>query len=176
MSKPDDPSLSAASSPAAPSPSLTHLDENGEARMVDIGEKDDSTRIAVAQSTMRASARTISAIFDSELKKGDALAVARIAGIMGAKKTPELIPLCHPISIGKVEIDIKRTGDTSLRITARVKCTGKTGVEMEALTAAGIAALAIYDMAKSMDREMEISDIRLLEKSGGKSGDFKRKT
>lgn len=153
---------------------LTHLNRKGEAHMVDIAAKNITRREAVAQGTISGRKATLDAIFAQDLKKGDALATARIAGIMGAKKTPDLIPLCHPIALNKVEVDIERVSPTSARIKALARCEGKTGVEMEALTAVSVAALALYDMAKAIDREMIISDIMLTAKSGGKSGDFAR--
>ncbi len=144
--------------------------------MVDISAKTPSKRVAIAQGVIKGSAATIAAIFDDDLKKGDALAVARIAGIMGAKKTPDLIPLCHPISLSHVEIEILQLDEAKIQIIAKAETVGNTGVEMEALTAVSITCLTIYDMAKSMDKAMEISEIKLLKKSGGKSGDFKRET
>ncbi|VAW24426.1 Cyclic pyranopterin monophosphate synthase accessory protein [hydrothermal vent metagenome] len=153
---------------------LTHLNERSEAHMVDISAKPASKRVAIAQGVITGSPATISAIFDDDLKKGDALAVARIAGIMGAKKTPDLIPLCHPISLSHVEIEISQMDEVKINIIAKAETVGNTGVEMEALTAVSIACLTIYDMAKSMDKAMEIGEIKLLKKSGGKSGDFER--
>lgn len=156
------------------SKSLTHVNNRGEAHIVDIGDKKVTKRKAVAQAIVSAQQTTIDALFENSLKKGDALATARIAGIMAAKKTSELIPLCHPIALTHVEITIERLNPTYLRILATAETADKTGVEMEAFTAASTAALTIYDMAKAIDRGMIISDIMLLEKSGGKSGDFKR--
>lgn len=153
---------------------LTHLNERGEAHIVDIGDKASTKRRAVAQARVIAQSATITAIMGGRLKKGDALAVARIAGIMAAKKTAELIPLCHPIPLTKVSVDISAEGDTAIRIEATAETTGQTGVEMEALVAASTAALTLYDMAKAIDRAMVVTDICLLEKSGGKSGDFTR--
>jgi cyclic pyranopterin monophosphate synthase len=152
---------------------LTHLDERGEARMVDIGGKAATRRRAVARARLEAQPETVAAIQGGELKKGDALAVARVAGIMAAKKTSELIPLCHPIALSKVTVEIEGAGDW-LQVLATAETTGPTGVEMEALTAASVAALTLYDMAKGMDRGMRIASIELVEKSGGKSGDFRR--
>lgn len=152
---------------------LTHLNERGEARIVDIGDKPATHRRAVARARLEASAETIEAILGGTLKKGDALAVARVAGIMAAKKTSDLIPLCHPIALTSVTVDIAADGP-ALAITASAETTGPTGVEMEALTAASVAALTLYDMAKAMDRGMRITNVELVEKSGGKSGDFKR--
>jgi len=152
---------------------LTHLDERGEARMVDVGDKPATRRRAVARARLEALPATVSAILGGDLKKGDALAVARVAGIMAAKKTAELIPLCHPIALSKVTVEISG-GTDWLEVVAAAETTGPTGVEMEALTAASVAALTLYDMAKAMDRAMRISGVELVEKSGGKSGDFRR--
>jgi cyclic pyranopterin phosphate synthase len=154
-------------------PGLTHLNEKGEAHMVDVGGKASTKRRAVARARLEASPETIAAIIGGTLHKGDALAVARVAGIMAAKKTSELIPLCHPVALSSVGIDIVPDGD-ALAITATVETTGPTGVEMEALTAATVAALTLYDMAKSLDRAMTIAAVQLVEKSGGKSGDWTR--
>lgn len=153
---------------------LTHLNEKGEARIVDIGDKAVTRRRAVAQARLIGQAGTIEAIMGGALKKGDALAVARIAGIMAAKKTAELIPLCHPIPLTKVSVEIEAEGSQAILIRATAETTGQTGVEMEALVAASTAGLTLYDMAKAIDRAMTITDICLLEKSGGKSGDFSR--
>ncbi len=154
---------------------LTHLNKRGEAHMVDVGGKENTKRCAVAQTVLSGQPETIAAIMADGLKKGDALATARIAGIMGAKKTSELIPLCHPISLSHVEVNISQGGSDSILIVATAETTGQTGVEMEALSAAATAALTLYDMAKAIDRGMVISNLCLMEKSGGKSGDFKRK-
>lgn len=153
---------------------LTHLNERGEAHIVDIGDKAVTRRRAVAQARISGQAETIAVILAGGLKKGDALAVARIAGIMAAKKTSDLIPLCHPIALTKVSVDIEEDGADAIRIVATAETTGQTGIEMEALVAASTAALTLYDMAKAIDRGMIISDICLVEKSGGKSGDFVR--
>lgn len=153
---------------------LTHLDAKGQAHIVDIGEKAITRRRAVAQARLTGEAETISTIMGGTLQKGDALAVARIAGIMAAKKTAELIPLCHPIPLTKVSVDIERDGDAAILILATAETTGQTGVEMEALVAASTAALTLYDMAKAIDRAMVVTDMCLVEKSGGKSGDFRR--
>lgn len=153
---------------------LTHLNEKGEAHIVDIGDKAVTRRRAVAQARISGQANTIATILGGGLKKGDALAVARIAGIMAAKKTSELIPLCHPIPLTKVGVEIEGDGPASILIRAVAETTGQTGVEMEALTAASVTALTLYDMAKAIDRAMVISDLCLVEKSGGKSGDFVR--
>lgn len=152
---------------------LTHLNERGEAHIVDIGGKDVTARRAVARARIEALPATVEAIAGGTLKKGDALAVARIAGIMAAKKTSELIPLCHPIALNRVEVDIAVV-DGQLVITATAETSDRTGVEMEAMTAASVAALTLYDMAKGIDRGMRISTVELLEKSGGKSGDYRR--
>jgi cyclic pyranopterin phosphate synthase len=152
---------------------LTHLNERGEARIVDIGDKAATRRRAVAEARLVAQAETIAAIVGGSLKKGDAIAVARVAGIMAAKKTAELIPLCHPIPLTSVTVDIAPDG-ADLLVTATAETTGQTGVEMEALTAASVAALTLYDMAKAMDRAMRIERIELVAKSGGKSGDYSR--
>ena len=152
---------------------LTHLNQKGEAHIVDVGGKDITMRRAVARATLEAKRETIAAIAGGELKKGDALAVARIAGIMAAKKTSDLIPLCHPIALNKVDVDITADGGL-ITILATVETNDRTGVEMEAMTAASVAALTLYDMAKGIDRAMRITTVELVEKSGGKSGDFRR--
>jgi cyclic pyranopterin monophosphate synthase len=152
---------------------LTHLNERGEAHIVDIGGKAVTARRAVARATLEAKPTTVTAILGGSLKKGDALAVARIAGIMAAKKTSELIPLCHPIALNKVEVEIEGA-DGTLTVTAMAETSDRTGVEMEAMTAASVAALTLYDMAKGIDRGMRISAVELMEKSGGKSGTYKR--
>jgi cyclic pyranopterin phosphate synthase len=152
---------------------LTHLNQKGEAHIVDVGGKDITARRAVARATLEAKRETIAAIAGGELKKGDALAVARIAGIMAAKKTSDLIPLCHPIALNKVDVDITADGGL-ITILATVETNDRTGVEMEAMTAASVAALTLYDMAKGIDRAMRIMTVELAEKSGGKSGDFRR--
>ena len=152
---------------------LTHLNETGEAHIVDVGQKPITARRAVARARLEARPETVAAIAGGTLNKGDALAVARIAGIMAAKKTSELIPLCHPIALNKVEVAIEAAG-TQITITATAETNDRTGVEMEAMTAASVAALTLYDMAKSIDRAMRISTVELVEKSGGKSGDFRR--
>lgn len=154
---------------------LTHLDTDGNARIVDVGHKSVTRRRAIARSRLEAEVETISAILGGKLKKGDALAVARIAGIMAAKRTADLIPLCHPLALTSVTVDIVPTPERdALIITAAAETTDRTGVEMEALTAASVAALTLYDMAKSMDRAMRIAAVELVQKSGGKSGDFRR--
>jgi cyclic pyranopterin phosphate synthase len=152
---------------------LTHLNAAGEAHMVDVGGKNVTRRRAVATARLEASAETIDLIVGGRLKKGDAIAVARVAGIMAAKNTAGLIPLCHPIPLTSTSVDIVPDG-TTLLVTATAETTAQTGVEMEALTAASVAALTLYDMAKSHERGMRISAGQLEEKSGGKSGDFRR--
>jgi len=154
--------------------SLTHLGAQGEANMVDVGAKAETERTAIAEGTVMMRPETLELIRQGNARKGDVIATARIAGIMAAKKTSELIPLCHPLLLTKVAVEIE-PDDTlpGLRVTALARVTGKTGVEMEALTAASLACLTIYDMAKAVDREMVIGGIRLVEKTGGKSGDFK---
>ncbi|OAM75722.1 cyclic pyranopterin monophosphate synthase MoaC [Devosia elaeis] len=153
---------------------LTHLNDKGEAHIVDIGDKAVTHRRAVAQARLSGRKETIATILAGGLKKGDALAVARIAGIMAAKKTSELIPLCHPLPLTKVSVDIEGDGESAILVRVTAETNGQTGVEMEALVAASTTALTLYDMAKAIDRAMVISDICLLEKSGGKSGDFVR--
>jgi cyclic pyranopterin monophosphate synthase len=148
---------------------LTHLDESGAAHMVDVSAKADTVREAVAEGRITMSAGALAAIREGSAKKGDVLATARIAGIMAAKKTAELIPLCHPLMLSKVSVDFAFEND-GIRATALVRLTGQTGVEMEAMTAASVALLTIYDMAKALDKGMVISGVRLLSKSGGKSG------
>ena len=148
---------------------LTHLNTSGEAHMVDVSDKADTNRTAIAQSQVELTPVIIAAITDSSLPKGDLYATARIAGIQAAKKTSDLIPLCHPLPLSKVTLDIELQGN-SLVITALCKTTGKTGVEMEALTAASVAALTVYDMCKGLDKGMVISQTKLMEKTGGKSG------
>ncbi len=152
---------------------LTHLDESGAANMVDVGEKAVTERVAVAEGCVRMSAETLALILEGTAKKGDVISTARIAGIMAAKKTSDLIPLCHPLMLTKVAIDIDADSALpGLRVKATAKLSGKTGVEMEALTAVSVACLTIYDMAKAADKAMVIGDIRLVHKSGGKSGDY----
>jgi cyclic pyranopterin phosphate synthase len=151
---------------------LSHIDENGSARMINVGHKPDTERIAIAKGEVLMRKETLSLIQAGTLKKGDVLTVAQLAGIMGAKRTFELIPLCHPISLSHVELQLKLDPDLpGVCITATTRTLAKTGVEMEALTAVSIAALAIYDMAKSVDKSMHIQNIRLVEKRGGQSGD-----
>ena len=155
---------------------LSHLDEQGRAKMVDVSDKDTTSRIAVARGSIHMRAETLKLILHDKIEKGDVFAVARVAGIMAAKKTSELIPMCHPLNITSVEIDLM-PGDNPARvdIEASVRVSGKTGVEMEAMTAVSVAGLTIYDMCKAVDREMSMGEIRLVKKSGGKSGTFIRK-
>lgn len=152
---------------------LTHLNEKGEAHIVDIGDKAATKRRAVARARLEAKPETVAAIMGGGLDKGDALAVARVAGIMAAKKTSELIPLCHPIPLTKVSVDVAEVAG-AIEIVAAAETTGQTGVEMEALTAASVAALTLYDMAKGIDRGMRIATVELVEKTGGKSGTYRR--
>ena len=156
---------------------LTHLDERGAARMVDVAAKPITHRRAVAEALVRMRPETLSMIVEGRTPKGDVFAVARIAGVQAAKRTSELIPLCHPLPLTSVTVDLanEETADeATVRITAAAETDGKTGVEMEALTAASVAALALYDMCKAVDRGMEVSSVRLLEKSGGASGTWTR--
>ena len=155
---------------------LSHLNSSGEARMVDTTQKGDTVRQAVARGRVTMKPGTLEQVKSASLKKGDVLAVARVAGIMAAKKTPDLIPLCHPILIDDIAIDFDLSGDDSIAIAATAKSTGKTGVEMEALVAASVSALTIYDMCKSVDKDMTITDIYLESKTGGKSGTYRRRT
>ena len=153
---------------------LTHIDASGEAHMVDVGNKAETVRIATAEGYVAMKPETLALIREGNAKKGDVIGTARLAGIMAAKQTANLIPLCHPLMLTKVTVNITEDATLpGLRVTATAKLTGRTGVEMEALTAVSIACLTIYDMAKAADRTMEIGGIRLLEKSGGKSGDFR---
>ncbi len=150
---------------------LTHIDEAGAARMVDVSDKAETAREATAKGRVTMRAETLALIAGGLAKKGDVLAVARLAGIMAAKRTAELIPLCHPLPISAVNVDLTLT-ETAVDIAATVRTTGRTGVEMEALTAVSVAALTVYDMVKAADRGMTIEAIRVVQKSGGKSGDF----
>ena len=155
---------------------LSHLDEQGRAKMVDVSDKDITSRIAVARGTIHMRAETLALILANKVEKGDVFSVARVAGIMAAKKTSELIPMCHPLNITSVEIDLTPAENPArVEIEASVRVSGKTGVEMEAMTAVAVAGLTIYDMCKAVDREMSIGEIRLVKKSGGKSGTFLRK-
>ncbi|WP_137392358.1 cyclic pyranopterin monophosphate synthase MoaC [Rhodoligotrophos defluvii] len=155
-------------------PRLTHLDEKGEARMVDVSDKAVTTRVATAAGSVWMKPETLDLILSGEIQKGDVLATARIAGIMAAKRTHELIPLCHPLAITKAEVTLTPDSNASrIDVTATVKVDGKTGVEMEALTAVSVACLTLYDMCKAVDRAMRIGDIRVVEKTGGKSGPYR---
>jgi cyclic pyranopterin phosphate synthase len=158
----------------APRAKLTHLGRRGEARMVDVSGKDVTARVAVAEGRVTMTKKTLALVLKGDARKGDVLGAARLAGIMAAKRTHELIPLCHPLPLSKIEIDIapdrKRPG---LIVRATAKVTGQTGVEMEALTAAAVACLTVYDMVKAVERGMRIEGIRLLEKRGGKSGTYR---
>jgi len=154
---------------------LTHIDERGRARMVDVGGKGETDRRARAEALVRMDPETLALIEDEAVPKGDVIAAARLAGIMAAKRTHELIPLCHPLALGAVEVDIvKDEGLPGLRVVAEARLHGRTGVEMEALVAASVAALTVYDMCKAVDRGMEVTQVRLLEKSGGRSGEWRR--
>lgn len=156
-----------------PAAALTHLNAAGEAHMVDVSAKAETTRIARAGARVLMQKETLALIVSGQAKKGDVLATARIAGIMAAKRTHELIPLCHPLALSQVTVELTpNAAENAIDIVATCKLTGKTGVEMEALTAASVAALTVYDMAKAVDRGMQITDVRLLHKSGGKSGSF----
>ena len=156
-------------------PKFTHLDDQGRARMVDVGEKSASRRTAVAEGRVYMQPETFERIMSQTIYKGNVLETARIAGIMAAKKTPDLIPLCHPLEIQQISVDfIPEDNSHSIRIQATARVFAQTGVEMEAMTAVSVAALTIYDMCKSVDREMTISEIRLMQKSGGKSGTYVR--
>jgi cyclic pyranopterin phosphate synthase len=150
------------------------LDESGKARMVDVGAKPESERVAVAEGAVYMQPETLRLIQEGAMKKGDVLAVAKIAGVMAAKRTADLIPLCHPIALTQIDLDLTIDAEANaVRITATARTVGKTGVEMEALTGVSVAALTIYDMAKAVDRAMRLSDIRLLEKRGGQHGDYR---
>jgi cyclic pyranopterin phosphate synthase len=154
------------------SPSLSHIDESGSARMVDVGDKPDTSRIAIAKGEVVMRSETLKLIQRGAMKKGDVLSVAQIAGVMAAKKTADLIPLCHPLPLTQVKVDMDLDAELpGVRITATARTVGKTGVEMEALTAVSVAALTVYDMAKAVEKTMRIQNIRLVEKHGGRSGD-----
>ncbi len=152
---------------------LSHFDENGASRMVDVGEKSATRRVARASATVSMRPETLRLVVDKKVQKGDVFEVARLAGIMAAKRTHDLIPLCHPLPIESVKVDFEVVGNI-IQITTEASVTAKTGVEMEALTAAAVAALTVYDMCKAADKGMIVSDIKLLEKTGGKSGSYKR--
>jgi len=152
---------------------LTHIDAAGEARMVEVGGKDTTDRLGTAEGTVLVAPATLALILGGNAKKGDVLGTARIAGIMAAKRTHDLIPLCHPLALTSVTVDLSTASDPPrVAVRATVKTTGRTGVEMEALTAVSVACLTVYDMVKAVDRGIRITDIRLVEKRGGKSGDF----
>ena len=154
---------------------FTHFNEQGRARMVDVGEKPVSTRTALAAGRVLVNAETFQLIRSGGMKKGDVLTVAQVAGIMGAKRTPDVIPMCHPIALNGIDLSLKLDEALlSVEITATVRVDGRTGVEMEALTAVSVAALTVYDMCKAVQRDIVISDIRLLEKTGGVHGDYER--
>ena len=154
---------------------FTHFDKEGKAQMVDVSDKVETERVATAKGSVIMQPATLALIKDGAVKKGDVLSVARLAGIMGAKKTPDLIPLCHPLALTSVQVELTLDeARNAVDITATCKLTGKTGVEMEALTAVSVAALTVYDMCKAVDKGMQIVDIRLIHKSGGKSGTFER--
>lgn len=155
---------------------LTHINERGDAYMVDVGQKGITRREAQAQAIVTMQPETMRMILSDQTKKGDVLGCARIAGIMAAKRTAELIPMCHSIPIDNVMVEIEPQNDTQLRIVVTARCTWKTGIEMEALTAASTAALTVYDMCKAVDRSMRIDGILLLHKTGGKSGDFRQES
>ena len=153
---------------------FTHLDSNGNAIMVDVSEKPQTERMAIAKGEVLIAAKTMKMIIAEEVKKGDVLSVAQLAGIMGAKRTSDLIPLCHPLNLSSVEVELSCDPlRNAVDITATCKLTGQTGVEMEALTSVSLAALTVYDMCKAVDKEMRITNIRLVEKSGGRSGGYK---
>ena len=153
---------------------LTHLDERGRAKMVDVSSKSVTARRAKAEGLIRMTPDLLERIFDGDLPKGDVLAVARVAGVLAAKRTSELIPLCHPLPIESLEVTFEKEGPGVLRVGAEVGVTAKTGAEMEALTAVSVAALTVYDMCKAVDRAIEIDQVHLVEKSGGKSGHYRR--
>lgn len=155
---------------------FSHFDEHGASRMVDVGDKEITNRMARAESLVTMRPETLRLILDKKVAKGDVLEVARLAGIMATKRTAELIPLCHPLGLDGVDVQLESTGPTTLRIEATARVHGRTGVEMEALVAVTVAALTIYDMCKSVDRAMTLGPARLLEKSGGKSGHFQAAT
>lgn len=152
-------------------PKLSHVDDHGNARMVHVGEKAVTRREALAEGFVRMSPAALSAVTERTAKKGDVLAVAQLAGITGAKRTAELVPLCHPLGLDAVDVYLSPVAD-GVRVEATTRCTGRTGVEMEALTAVAVAALTVYDMLKAVDKHMRIEGIRLLRKSGGRSGDW----
>lgn len=152
-------------------PQLTHVDESGAARMVDVGDKDVTRRTATARGRVEVSADVVGLLRGEGVPKGDALGVARVAGIMAAKRTPDLVPLCHPLAISGVEVDLE-VADDAVEITASVRTTDRTGVEMEALTAVSVAALTVVDMVKAVDKRARITDVEVVAKAGGRSGDW----
>jgi cyclic pyranopterin phosphate synthase len=153
---------------------LTHIGNDGEARMVDVSDKDVTDRTATARGSVLMAPETLQLIIDGTVKKGDVISVARLAGIMAAKRTADLIPLCHPLALNKIDVDLSCDPDrNAVDIVATCRVSGRTGVEMEALTAVSTAALTVYDMCKAVDRGMQLADIRLVHKAGGKSGEFK---
>ena len=157
----------------APSATLTHLDEQGRAKMVDVGWKPVTDREAIARGSVHMQPETLQLIIEGQVKKGDVFTIAQLAGIMGAKRTSELIPLCHPLPLNKVDVELEADeAGSRVNITATASTSGKTGVEMEALTAVSVAALAVYDMCKAVDRGMQLGSIRLVSKRGGQSGDI----
>ncbi|RKU38601.1 cyclic pyranopterin monophosphate synthase MoaC [Candidatus Poribacteria bacterium] len=152
---------------------LTHFDEKGNTRMVDVGGKQETLRVAIARGHITARPETLRLVAEQKMKKGDVLEVARLAGIMAAKRTGELIPLCHPLALTSIRVELGIAADTPrIEIQAEVQTVGRTGVEMEALTAVSVAALTVYDMCKAVDKEMVIAEVKLVKKTGGKSGDF----
>ncbi len=157
--------------PEPSAPRLTHVDETGAARMVDVGDKDVSRRPATARGRVEVSAEVVALLRGEGVPKGDALGVARVAGIMGAKRTPDLVPLCHPIAISGVEVDL-HVADDAVEITASVRTTDRTGVELEALTSVTVAALTVVDMVKAVDKRARITDVEVVAKAGGRSGDW----
>ena len=153
---------------------LTHIGDDGEARMVDVSDKDVTDRTATARGSVLMAPETLQLIIDGTVKKGDVISVARLAGIMAAKRTADLIPLCHPLALNRIDVDLSCDPDrNAIEIVATCRVSGRTGVEMEALTAVSTAALTVYDMCKAVDRGMQLTDIRLVHKAGGKSGEFK---
>jgi cyclic pyranopterin phosphate synthase len=153
---------------------LTHIGDDGEARMVDVSDKDVTDRTATARGSVLMAPETLKLIIDGTVKKGDVISVARLAGIMAAKRTADLIPLCHPLALNRIDVDLSCDPDrNAIEIVATCRVSGRTGVEMEALTAVSTAALTVYDMCKAVDRGMQLTDIRLVHKAGGKSGEFK---
>jgi cyclic pyranopterin phosphate synthase len=163
-----------AAGPSQDIPKLTHIDAAGRARMVDVSDKETTAREAVAEGLVRMAPETLALALSGQAKKGEVIAVAEIAGVMAAKRTSDLIPLCHPLALSSVKVEISAVDGVGLAIVARVKTTGPTGVEMEALTAVSVAGLTLYDMLKAADKAMTIDQVRLVKKSGGRSGDYVR--